>query len=262
MANIKISQMVTLATMTDTALIPVVDGTVNKKITGLIAKTYMSASPTLTGTPTSTGIFTINYNVGADSSLVITGGNPRGGAGFHDFLVARNTTSGASNINKYFRTTIDGSLEIVNSAYSSTIFRLTDSGQLAVSGNSSSGNITTIGATNLTLSTNSSATSSKIIINNGTNGNIVIAPTGTGSVVLSLVSGVLKGTSGVVSAADSADFAAVYGSQPKNYFLASPSSAAGTTAFRKITADDLPSTINSTVIAGNLVVTEIGRAHV
>jgi len=260
MANIKISQMTVLATMNDTALLPVVDGVINKRITGLVAKTYTSASPILTGTPSSTGIFTINYNAGADSSLVITGGNPRGGAGFHDFLVARNTTSGATNINKYFRIANDGSLEIVNSIYSSSIFRLTDTGQLTVTGltvtgNSTSGNITTLGATNLTLSTNSGTSSSKIIINNGSNGNVVIAPSGTGDVVLALVSGVLKGTSGVVSPATPADFAIVYGSQPKNYLLASPSSTSGTTAFRKLTADDLPSTINSTVVAGDLVVT-------
>lgn len=260
MANIKISQMTVLATMNDTALLPVVDGVINKRITGLVAKTYTSASPILTGTPSSTGIFTINYNAGADSSLVITGGNPRGGAGFHDFLVARNTTSGATNINKYFRIANDGSLEIVNSIYSSSIFRLTDTGQLTVTGltvtgNSTSGNITTLGATNLTLSTNSGTSSSKIIINNGSNGNVIIAPSGTGNVVLALVSGVLKGTSGVVSPATPADFAVVYGSQPKNYLLASPSSTSGTTAFRKLTADDLPSTINSTVVAGDLVVT-------
>jgi hypothetical protein len=238
----------------------VVDGVINKRITGLVAKTYTSASPILTGTPSSTGIFTINYNAGADSSLVITGGNPRGGAGFHDFLVARNTTSGATNINKYFRIANDGSLEIVNSVYSSSIFRLTDTGQLTVTGltvtgNSTSGNITTLGATNLTLSTNSGTSSSKIIINNGSNGNVIIAPSGTGNVVLALVSGVLKGTSGVVSPATPADFAVVYGPHPKNYLLASPSSTSGTTAFRKLTADDLPSTINSTVVAGDLVVT-------
>jgi hypothetical protein len=255
MANIKISQMPALATMNDTALMPVVDGSANKRINGLIAKTYVSASPTLTGTPSSTGIFTINYTGNSDSSLVIAGSNTRGGAGFHDFLVARNGAPGATNINKFFRVNSTGGFEIVNSAYSATILQLSDSGQLAIGGTSSDVNITTVSSSNLILSTNNGTSTGKIIIDAGANGSISLLPTGTGGVQLASVSGVLKGTSGVISPATTADIVAVFGSQPKNYVLASPAGASGTTAFRKLTSDDIPTTLNSTVIAGSLVVT-------
>jgi hypothetical protein len=160
MANIKISAMPVLATMNDTALIPVVDGTTNNRITGLVAKTYTSASPTLTGTPSSTGIFTINYTGSADSSLVIAGSNTRGGAGFHDFLVARNGAAGATNINKFFRLNSTGSFEIVNSAYSVTLLELSDGGQLTVRGSAvlnldnASPSITTTGSTASVFNTN------------------------------------------------------------------------------------------------------------
>jgi len=255
MANIKISQMTALATMNDTALIPVVDGSANKRITGLIAKTYVCVSPTLTGVPSSTGIFTINYTGNTDSSLVISGSNTRGGAGFHDFLVARNGAPGATNINKFFRVSSTGALEIINSAYSATILQLSDTGQLAIGGTAGDVNITTVGVSNLILTTNNGTNSGRIVLNTGVNGSISVLPTGTGSVVLAAVDGVLKGTSGVISPAITADIIAVFGSQPKNYLLASPSGASGLPAFRKLTSDDIPTTLNSTVIAGSLVVT-------
>jgi hypothetical protein len=160
MANIKISAMPVLATMNDTALIPVVDGSTNKRITGLVAKTYTSASPTLTGTPSSTGIFTINYVGSADSSLVIAGSNTRGGAGYHDFLVVKNGAAGATNTNKSFRLNSTGGFEILDSAYSVTLLELSDGGQLTVRGsavlnlNSASPSITTTGSTASVFNTN------------------------------------------------------------------------------------------------------------
>jgi len=255
MANIKISQMPILATMNDTALMPVVDGPTNKRINGLIAKTYVCSNPILTGSPSSTGIFTINYAGSADSSLVVAGSNTRGGAGFHDFLVARNGAIGATNINKFFRVNSTGGLEIVNSAYSAVILRLSDNGQLTIGGTASDVNITTVGVSSLILSTNNVTNSGKIQIVPGLNNNISLIPAGSGSVVIASVNGVLKGTMGAVSPAITADIVAVFGPQPKNYFLASPSGSSGLTAFRKLTADDIPGTLNDTVIAGSLVVT-------
>jgi hypothetical protein len=160
MANIKISAMPVLATMNDTALIPVVDGSSNKRITGLVAKTYTSASPTLTGTPSSTGIFTINYVGNTESSLVIAGSNTLGGAGYHDFLVVKNGAVGATNTNKSFRLNSTGSLEILNSAYSTTILELSDGGQLTVRGSAvlnldnASPSITTTGSAASVFNTN------------------------------------------------------------------------------------------------------------
>jgi hypothetical protein len=69
-------------------------------------------------------------SVSADSALQIYGNVSRGGAGYHDFLRVTSTAGGATNINKYFRLNSTGNLEIVNSAYSSVILSLTDSGTL------------------------------------------------------------------------------------------------------------------------------------
>jgi hypothetical protein len=73
----------------------------------------------------------INISSGSlDSALQIYGNVSRGGAGYHDFLRVTSTASGATNPNKYFRLNSTGNLEIINSAYSSAIMVLTDSGIL------------------------------------------------------------------------------------------------------------------------------------
>jgi hypothetical protein len=69
---------------------------------------------------------------GSNSSIKATGYNQRGGTGYHGFLEATNTYGSATNPNKYFRINSTGSLQIVNSGYTTTLFDLTDSGALAV----------------------------------------------------------------------------------------------------------------------------------
>jgi hypothetical protein len=73
----------------------------------------------------------------ASVALVISGSGTKGGAGFIDFLQATNATGSATNPNKYFRLNTLGSLQILNSAYTSTILDLTDSGILQVAGGNS-----------------------------------------------------------------------------------------------------------------------------
>jgi hypothetical protein len=74
----------------------------------------------------------INISSGsADSALQIVGNVARGGASYHDFLRVTSTASGATNPNKHFRLNGSGNLEIVNSAYSSVLLSLTDSGTLS-----------------------------------------------------------------------------------------------------------------------------------
>jgi len=70
-------------------------------------------------------------------ALVVSGSGTKGGAGFIDFLQATNATGSATNPNKYFRLNTLGSLQILNSAYTSTILDLTDSGILQVAGGNS-----------------------------------------------------------------------------------------------------------------------------
>jgi hypothetical protein len=61
---------------------------------------------------------------------MLIGQNTKGGSAYHDFLYTSNTVSGVVNPNKHFRLDNIGNLEIINSAYASAIFTLTDSGSL------------------------------------------------------------------------------------------------------------------------------------
>jgi len=66
------------------------------------------------------------------SSIQATGYNQRGGVGYHGFLQATNTYGSATTPSKYFRLTSAGQLEIVNSAYTQTLFTLSDAGAMSV----------------------------------------------------------------------------------------------------------------------------------
>ena len=77
------------------------------------------------------------------NSLQITGTASRGGAGYHDFLSVTNLASGATNPNKNFRLNSTGGLEIINSAYTTNIFSLTDAGALTLPSALTAGNIIT-----------------------------------------------------------------------------------------------------------------------
>jgi hypothetical protein len=82
----------------------------------------------------STGAIYSNYNSNTanTASFNATGGNTKGGTGYLDFLVAQNTSGGATNPYKWFRVNSTGGLEIVNSAYDSVLLSLTDAGALNV----------------------------------------------------------------------------------------------------------------------------------
>jgi hypothetical protein len=64
-------------------------------------------------------------------SLMIVGQNTKGGANYHDFLYTKNSKT-TLNPNKHFRLDNIGNFEIINSAYTSAIFTLTDSGSLVL----------------------------------------------------------------------------------------------------------------------------------
>jgi hypothetical protein len=91
---------------------------------------------TTAGNLISTGAVYSNFNTNTanTASFNATGGNTKGGPGYLDFLVAQNTSGGATNPYKWFRTNSTGGLEIINSAYSATILSLTDAGGLSVPG--------------------------------------------------------------------------------------------------------------------------------
>lgn len=73
---------------------------------------------------------TNNTNV---ASLQITGTATKGGAGYHDFLSVTNQ-GGGTNPNKFFRLNNTGNFEVINSAYTSNLFTLTDDGNITIPG--------------------------------------------------------------------------------------------------------------------------------
>jgi len=98
-------------------------------------------SGTLSGTPTFSGLVTLNYTgAGSNSTLVLGGYNSKGGTGYHDFLVATNGYGSASNPNKFMRLDSSGNLQVINSAYTSVIFQVGDSGQVSLAQSSSTNN--------------------------------------------------------------------------------------------------------------------------
>ena len=67
------------------------------------------------------------------AAITVSGSNTVGGNTYLDFLVAKNVSANALTPNKSLRLDNSGTLEVVNSAYTSTIFSLTDAGVLSVS---------------------------------------------------------------------------------------------------------------------------------
>jgi hypothetical protein len=97
-------------------------------------------SGTLSGTPTFSGLVTLNYTgAGSTSTLNLAGYNSKGGTGYHDFLIATNGYGSATNPSKWFRINSTGALEIINNAYTASLFNLSDSGDLVIAGNLTQG---------------------------------------------------------------------------------------------------------------------------
>ena len=102
-------------------------------ITAVGTLTTLSVS----GTSTHGGLASFNYTgVGATSTIAVTGQNSKGGTLYHDFLSATNGLSTATNATKWFRISNLGTLEVLNSAYTATIFSVTDNGFIAINGSS------------------------------------------------------------------------------------------------------------------------------
>jgi len=106
----------------------------NTLASGVLSSSLTSVG-TLTGLTTS-GAASITYTPGTATgvALTATGKDTIGGTGYFDFLRATNTTSGVANGTKTFRLNNTGAIEIINSAYSATIFSLSDAGAFSVPG--------------------------------------------------------------------------------------------------------------------------------
>ena len=119
--------------------------------TGIIFATGNITSANLTtGIIFATGNTTVsgNLNVGNYANIVITTGAEtnrsaltilgnvygRGGVGYLDAIQLTNNYSAGTNPNKYLRVGPAGTFEIINSAYTTNLFNLTDAGALSVPG--------------------------------------------------------------------------------------------------------------------------------
>jgi len=122
-------------------------GLSGKTLTLGLANSYLSLAANITSGANITGNVTannltttgavysnFNTNTANTASFNATGGNTKGGTGYLDFLVVNNTSGGATNPYKWLRVNSTGGLEVINSAYTSTVFSLTDSGNVNVSG--------------------------------------------------------------------------------------------------------------------------------
>ena len=90
----------------------------------------------------------INVSGGSGSSQInIASSNNYGGTGYAGFFTLINATAGATNPNKYIRTSNTGSFEIINSAYNAVILGLSDAGNLSLAGTVTTSTVT---ATSLT----------------------------------------------------------------------------------------------------------------
>lgn len=66
------------------------------------------------------------------ASINAIGYNQRGGVGYHGFLDVKNTYGSATNPKKFFRLNSSGAIEIINNAYTTNLFTLSDAGNLTV----------------------------------------------------------------------------------------------------------------------------------
>ena len=98
---------------------------------------------TVNGNLTQTGFHYITSNI-APAAIQVNGTGTKGGAGYLDFLLATNL-GGGTNPNKYFRLDSAGTLQIINSAYTTNIFNLTDAGVLSIPQISAGGSTGTSG---------------------------------------------------------------------------------------------------------------------
>ena len=73
-------------------------------------------------------------NTAGTSQIAISGYNAYGGAGYHGFMSVVSQYASVTNPNKFFRINPSGGYEILNSAYSSIIYTLSDAGSITITG--------------------------------------------------------------------------------------------------------------------------------
>jgi hypothetical protein len=130
-------------------------------------------SGTFSGDHTLSGLLNLTYTGAATTgTITVAGYNSKGGTGYHDFLKVTNGYGSATNPNKWFRLTSVGSFEIINSAYSASLFNLDDNGNLIISGSITMANrpafrVTGAGTTNITATNTLTSSNFAVDYNQG-----------------------------------------------------------------------------------------------
>ena len=201
-ANVTISSAGTANVLTISSTGTVVSGTqsVTGNITGgnLLTGGLISSTGTITTANAVTVTFTPSTTAG--SGITSQGANTQGGIGYYDFLKVTNQSTGATNINKTLRLNTTGSLEIINSAYTQTIFALSDAGNITASGNIQGSYFIGNGAalTGITASGGSSIVNGTSNVVVAASGNVTVGVAGTAAVATFATTG--EYVTGVVSA--------------------------------------------------------------
>ena len=132
-----VSQAVAIYPNLNASFSNAISATANVTGGNLLTGGLISATGNITGgNVTTTGAVYSNFNTNTANtgSFNATGGNTKGGTGYLDFLVAQNTSGGATNPYKWLRVNPTGGLEVINSAYTTNLFNLTDAGALTIPG--------------------------------------------------------------------------------------------------------------------------------
>ena len=123
-----------------------------RSLATLIGSTGLTLNNIGSNTNASLNITGITSNIIA--GIYVSGTNTKGGTGYIDYLIVNNTYASASNPNKYHRIDQNGNMQILNNAYTSVIYQLSDTGILYVNGGNPAG------------TSNSDATSGYLNFNN------------------------------------------------------------------------------------------------
>jgi hypothetical protein len=125
-------------------------------------------------------ILIVPSSSGTGQAILVSGSNTVGGSTYIDFLRATNTSAGAVTPTKTFRLTNSGSFEIVNSAYTTTIYTLDDLGNMITAGGMNISGPSIVGKMSERITMSSAGTGSvtfdttnnSIFYNNGPTANI------------------------------------------------------------------------------------------
>jgi uncharacterized membrane protein len=151
-------------------------------VSGTTAQFTIISGSTITGSNITLagGIFINPSSSGTGQAILVSGSNTIGGSTYIDFIRATNASAGAVTPTKTFRLNNSGSFEIVNSAYTTTIYTLDDLGNMITAGGMNISGPSLVGKMSERITMSSAGTGSvtfdttnnSIFYNNGPTANI------------------------------------------------------------------------------------------